>query len=124
MGELRDKLLDPDFSALYQKGVKSPSELSEPERDMLSGYFRSLIWVMYFEYQNYNLGIFAEYDQMARTVTRQYFASGYGRAYWRAVENRIDADIAAVVNEELSKIDAGGNLPVYDLEMLQEIEAL
>lgn len=124
MGELRDKLLDPEFSALYQKGFKSPSDLSESERDVLSGFFRSLIWVLYFEYQNYNLGIFAEYDQMARTVTRQYFASGYGRAYWRAVENRIGADIAAVVNEELSKIDAGGNLPVSDLEILQEIDAL
>lgn len=124
LSELRDKLLDPEFSALYQKGFKSPSDLSESERDMLRAYFRSLIWILYFEYQNYNLGIFAEYDQMARTVTRQFFASGYGRAYWRAVENRITADIAAVVNEELSKIDAGGNLPVSDLEIVQEIGAL
>ncbi len=124
MAELRDKLLDSEFSNLYQKGVRSPSDLSESERDVLHVFFRSLLWVLIFEKQNYDLGIFAEYDQMARTVARRYFVRGYGRAFWNAAKNRFIADIAAVVNEELAKIDGAGESPDFDAEILREIEAL
>ncbi len=124
MAELRDKLLDAEFSDLYQKGVRSPSDLNESERDVLGGYFMSLLWVLIFEKQNYDLGIFAEYDQMARFVTRQYFVRGYGRAFWNVAKNQFDVDIAAVVNEELAKIDGAGDPPDLHLKLLREIEAL
>ena len=124
MAELRDELLDEEFSALYQKGVQSPETLDTSERQVLREYFNSFIWVLAFEYQNYNLGIFAEYDQMARIVARQQFARGFGRAYWNAAKNRFNPDIVAVVDEELARFDGAGDLPLLDQEILRQIEAL
>jgi hypothetical protein len=124
MAELRDKLLDSEFSDLYQKGVLSPESLSKSERHVLRAYFESLLWVLGSEYQNHSLGIFAEYDGMARLVTRQHFVRGYGRAFWNAAKLRFNPDIVAVVNEELAKIDAAGGYVDLDLEILQQIEAL
>jgi hypothetical protein len=124
MAELRDDLLDPTFSDLYQKGVQSPETLKQSERQLLVNYYGSFIWVLVSEYQNYNLGIFAEYDQMARIVARQQFSRGFGRAYWNAVRNGINPDIVSNVDEELDRIDSLRELPDLDQEIVRQIEAL
>ena len=124
LAELRDKLLDTEFSDMYEKGVRTPEALNASERQVLKQYYGSFIWVLVAEYQNYNLGIFAEYDQMGRILARQQFHRGYGRAYWNAVKDRLDPNVANVVNQELANIDAGNAEADIDQEILRQIEAL
>ena len=69
-------------------------------------------------------GVTAALYTIVGCVLGNLFVKIMNLAISASIENRIDADIAAVVNEELSKIDAGGNLTVSDFEILQEIDAL
>ena len=50
--EIGSRMLDPEFSALYHKGVQYPADLNESERHVLNAHFDSLFTLMYYEYQN------------------------------------------------------------------------
>jgi len=124
LNEISDRLLDSEFSALYLKGRHTPTDLNETERQQLNAFFAGLISVMAFEYRNYNLGLFAEYDQVPRFVARQYLSRGYGRVWWNVVRKRMNPDIANVVDRELSKSVTSWDWNQLDAEIVDELETM
>ena len=124
MYELRDRRVDHDFSALYLKGLHTPAELHENERHQLDAYFSTVIQQMVYEYRMYRLGLFGEYEEITGYLAEQYYAIGYGRAWWNVARSQTVPEIARVVDQVLVDTDIRLNWIERDAEIIEQIEAL
>lgn len=120
LDDISTRVLDPEFSALYLKGIHNPAELNETERQSLNAHFESLLAVLSFEYHSTRLGIFREYEILPRQIAREYFAVGYGRAFWNVRMRTYIPQVVTIVEDELSKLDSAPPSS-RDHEILEEI---
>lgn len=117
-------LRDPEFSKLYIKGLRAPTELGESERQRLDSYFRDVFLVMLYEYHNFQLGIFENYEPVTRRLARSYFMHGFGRAWWNMTREFAPPDLVEVVDQELMNLDQSNDWVSRDFLLREEIEAL
>ena len=122
--ELQNQFLDPEFSALYLKGLHSPAELDDHERFRLNAFYESVRLIMGYEYRNYRLGLFENYAGVTRNLARRYLSHGYGQAWWRVKRPQINSEIVKVVDLELLNSDGSDDWTEFDSKVIQQIEAL
>ena len=122
--ELQNRFLDPEFSAMYLKGLYSPAELDDYERFRLNAFYDSMRLIMGYEYRNYRLGLFENYEGVTRNLARRYLSHGYGQAWWRLKRSRMNPEIVRVVDLELLNSDGSDFWTEFDSQLVQQIEAL
>ena len=115
---------DPEFSKLYIKGQRTPAELDESERQRLDSYFQDVFLIMIYEYHNYRLEIFIDYEPVTKRLARRYFVQGFGRAWWNMTREYAPPDLAEVVDKELMKLDQSNGWTSRDLRLREKIESL
>jgi len=122
--ELNEQFRSPVFVNLYLKGIRTPDELDEIERLQLDRYFRERLSLVNFEFYNYKLGLFDEFSQMARSVARNNFLSGYGRAWWNIRRKTHAPAVVKVIDDEIAKHEGFDAHAKFDAEILHEIDSL
>ena len=122
--QLENMMLDPEFAALYLKGLRTPADLEEVERRQLNEYFRALYTIALYERRNFRLGIFSEFTIMTRALARRHFVAGYGRVWWDVSRDNANPEVARIIDAELARV--GGRSPFldFDNEMVRQLEAL
>ena len=122
--ELNEQFRSPVFVNLYLKGIRTPDELDEIERLQLDRYFRERLSLVNFEFYNYQLGLFDEFSQMARSVARNNFLSGYGKAWWNIRKKTHAPAVVKVIDDEIAKNEGFDAYAKFDAEILHEIDSL
>ena len=115
---------DPEFSKLYIKGLRLPAELDESERHRLHAFFGDVVGIMRYEYHNYQLGIFGEYEGITRVLARRFLMQGFGRASWNVTKTGVHPDIVEFVDEVLANSDNSTDWVRSDFLLREEIESL
>ena len=124
MEYIRAPLMDSEFSKVYIKGVKTPTELDESERQQLNAFFADVVGVMIYERHNYRLGIFEEYESLTRLLARRYLMQGFGRAWWNVEKVSVPPEIVEVVDQELMNLDRSLDWTWSDSRLREQIESL
>jgi len=112
---------DPAFTAMYLKGLEAADELSAVERRQLSAFYNSIAQIFVYEWHNYTLGLFPEYEDLPRILTRRYMTGEYGRAWWAVNKVHMPNDIIVLVDDELSKYSGMVFDLKSDLELLEQL---
>jgi hypothetical protein len=112
---------DPAFTAMYLKGLEAADELSAVERRQLSAFYNSIAQIFVYEWHNYTLGLFPEYEDLPRILTRRYMTGEYGRAWWAVNKVHMPNDIIVLVDDELSKYSGIVFDLKSDLELLEQL---
>ena len=122
MWELNGYMSDPEFSKLYLKGLHTPTELNETERFRLNAFYQRVLELYGFEFRNYQLGIFAEYEIVPRNSSPVFFGSGYGRIFWNVRREFYNPAIVKIVDDALANIEGDGVLLDFDSEVRKRLE--
>ncbi len=109
---------------MYLKGLHSPAELDDFERHQLNAFYESVRLIMAYEYRNYRVGLFVEYEGVTRSLARRFLSHGYGRAWWSVKRTGVNPEIARVVDQELLNLDGSENWTEFDSQVVQQIESL
>jgi hypothetical protein len=112
---------DPAFTAMYLKGLEAVDDLSAVERRQLSAFYNSIAQIFVYEWHNYTLGLFPEYENLPRILTRRYMTGEYGRAWWAVNKVHMPNDIVVLVDDELSKYSGIVFDLQSDLELLEQV---
>ena len=60
-----------------------------------------LVIFFYYEYHNYSIGLFPEYEDLIRVLTRRYMTGEFSRAWWSVHKRNMPSAVADVVADEL-----------------------
>ena len=85
-------------------------------------FYERIATVFGYEYRNYLLGIFVEYEARPRVLVRRYMTGQFGRAWWAVRRESMPEAARLVVDDEMSKT-ASANLDFQlELKLIEEIE--
>ena len=101
--DIQDHFSDPDFVEIYLKGLDSAEQLNAAERRQLSEFYGGISNIFGYEYRNYQLGIFVEYEALPRILVRRYMTGQFARAWWEVQRESAPEAVRLVVDDELSK---------------------
>ena len=101
--DIRDHFSDPDFVDIYLKGLDSADELNAAERRQLSEFYQGIANIFGYEYRNYLLGIFVEYESLPRVLVRKYMTGKFARAWWAVERASLPEAVRLVIDDELSR---------------------
>ena len=118
---INQQLSDPDFAKLYMKSLHSPTDLTESERLQINALLDTVLKQYAREIRIYDLGVFGEYEDVARGSSPFFFGGTYGRAWWEIHKGTVHPTIAAVVDDELSKTDGNSSWIEYDAQLIQKL---
>ncbi len=119
--DVQDHFSDPKFVEIYMKGLDSADALTAAERRQLSEFYEGVANIFGYEYRNYLLGVFVEYEALPRILVRKYMTGQFARAWWAAKRESTPEAIRLVIDDELSN-NGSANLDFqFDLRLLEEI---
>jgi hypothetical protein len=119
--DIQDHFSDPEFVDLYLKGQDSAGALTAAERRQLGEFYNRVSVVFGYEYRNFLLGVFVEYEALPRRLVREYMTGQFSRAWWAVKRGSTPEAIRLVIDDELSK-SASENLEhQFDEKILDEI---
>ena len=120
--DIQDQFSDPEFVDLYMKASESVDALTMADRRQLYEFYEGMANIIGYEYRNYLLGIFVEYEALPRVLVRRYMTGQFGRAWWAVRRDSMPEAARLVVDDELSKT-ASANLDFQlDLKLLEQVE--
>ena len=120
--DIQDHFSDPEFVDLYMKASESVDALTMAERRRLYEFYERIATISGYEYRNYLLGIFVEYEALPRVLVQRYMTGQFGRAWWAVRRDSMPEAARLVVDDELSKT-ASANLDFQlDLKLLEQVE--
>ena len=119
--DIRDHFSDPEFVEIYLKGLDSAEELNAAERRQLSEFYQDVASVFGYEYRNYLLGIFVEYEELPRILVRRYMTGQFARAWWAVQRESVPAAVRLVIDDELSRSSSKNLELQFDSKLQDEI---
>jgi hypothetical protein len=101
--DLEDHFSDPDFVSVYLTGLDTAEELTAFERRQLSEFYESVASIFGFEYRNYMLGIFVEYEELPRILVRKYMTGQFAQAWWALKRDTMPEAVKIMIDDEIAK---------------------
>ena len=120
--DIQDHFSDPEFVIFYLKGLHSASALTIAERRQLTEFYEGILNVFGYEYRNYLLGLFVEYEALPRILVRKYMTGQFARAWWSARKDSTPEAVRLIVEDELDKAASANLEHQFDLRLQEEIE--
>jgi len=121
LDSIHQQLSDPEFAMIYVKGLHTPLDLTETERNQLNAFFQRVTTLFTREFLLHDLDVFAEYENIPREFGKVFFSSGYGNAWWNVKAKSYNPAIVAIVNEELSKLNSNSVALETDEQIMQQL---
>ncbi|MDX1404154.1 MAG: hypothetical protein R3192_06440 [Woeseiaceae bacterium] len=100
---LQNHFHDSDFVSVYLKGIEVPEQLSIAERRRLGAFFDAIQSIFVYEFHNYHLGLFPEFEELPRVLVRRHMTGKFGRAWWDLRKQNVPDDLRIVIDDELAK---------------------
>ena len=103
------------------KGLDSASALTIAERRQLTEFYEGILNVIGYEYRNYLLGVFVEYEALPRILVRKYMTGQFARAWWSARKDSTPEAVRLIVEDELDNATSANLEHQFDLRLQEEI---
>lgn len=69
------------------------------------------------------MGIFVEYENMPRALSKRFFLSEYGRAFWAVERKSMPEAVRNVVDKVLSETDERDGYNAFDVELVDHLSS-
>lgn len=121
---LQDRFHDPEFVSVYLKGLETPGQLSGAERRRLRAFYDSMYNIFFFEFHNYYLGLFPEFENLPRVLARRHMTGKFGRAWWDLKRQDAPDALRIVIDDELASHGSTNLELEFDAKLQRQLENL
>ena len=119
--DIEDHFSDPDFVSMYLTGLDAADELTAVERRQLGEFYESIVSLFGFEYRNFMLGIFVEYEELPRILVRRFMTGQFAQAWWATKRDAMPEAIRVMVDDEIAK-NSSTNLELdFDTKLAERL---